>query len=71
MKAIKLGLLCLFTIAVNSTANAQDASQLTLDRIYSSEFRGESARAISWIDDGDAFVTIEQTEDGQDQLIKY
>lgn len=71
MKAIKLGLLCLFTIAVNSTTNAQDASQLTLDRIYSSEFRGESARSISWINDGDAFVTIEQTEDGQDQLIKY
>jgi len=71
MKAIKLGLLCLFTIAVNIKANAQDASQLTLDRIYSSEFRGESARSISWIHDGDAFVTIEQTEDGQDQLIKY
>ena len=39
MKAIKLGLLCLFTIALNSKAIAQDASQLTLDRIYSSEFR--------------------------------
>ncbi len=50
----------------------QTDSLLTLDRIYaSSEFRGESQRPISWIDSGDSFLTVEKTEEGEDQLIKY
>ncbi|MEH6658416.1 S9 family peptidase [Leeuwenhoekiella marinoflava] len=58
-------------IGLTATAQEQDLSKLTLDRIYSSEFNGDNARSISWINDGEAFVTIERTDSGEDQLIKY
>ncbi|WP_031427883.1 S9 family peptidase [Flavimarina sp. Hel_I_48] len=54
--------------------DAQQAtdSLLTLDRIYNSaEFRGESQAPIFWIENGDAFVTIEQNSAGNDELIQY
>lgn len=47
-------------------------SLLTLDRIYNSdEFQGDQQRAISWIDDGNAFITIEKSSEGVDKLVKY
>ena len=47
-------------------------SLLTLDRIYASgEFRGEYQRPISWIEGGDAYVTIERNKEGQDELVRY
>ncbi|MCC4214524.1 S9 family peptidase [Leeuwenhoekiella parthenopeia] len=56
-------------LAVN--AQETDPAKLTLDRIYNSgEFNADRARSISWINEGDAFVTIEN-ENGNDQLIKY
>lgn len=49
-----------------------DNSLLTLDRIYNSEeFKGDYQRPIFWIENGDAFITVEQLESGEDQLIKY
>src|SRR5680860_106820 len=54
--------------------NAQETkdSLLTIDRIYkSSEFREDRQRPVFWIEDGDAFVTIERNEKDQDQLVKY
>ena len=52
----------------------QEASEklLTLDRIYASnEFRPDYQRPIFWIEDGDAFITIEQNTRGQDELVSY
>ena len=59
-------------IFICTNAVAQQDKMLTLDRIYnSSEFRSDHQRSISWISDGEAFVTIEKNDAGEDQLIKY
>lgn len=52
------------------TAQEVDSSLLTLDRIYSSEFRQDYQRPIRWIEEGAAFITIEQ-DNGGDALIRY
>lgn len=47
---------------------------LTLDRIFNSgEFRQEYQRPIQWINNGEAYVTIEKSAsiNGVDELIKY
>lgn len=57
-----------------ATLNAQKStdSLLTINRIYnSSEYRSERQRPVSWIDSGEAFVTIERTDQGQDHLVRY
>ncbi|WP_116125866.1 S9 family peptidase [Lewinella sp. IMCC34183] len=59
-----LGPICL------AAQTATPDSLLTLDRIYSGEFRQDYARPISWIDGGEAYVTIEQ-RDGADELVRY
>jgi dipeptidyl-peptidase-4 len=69
----KIGFLFILFIGT-SILNAQETkdSLLTIDRIYnSSEFRKEARRPVFWIEDGDAFVTIERNEKGHDQLVKY
>ncbi len=54
-------------------SNAQETdSLLSLDRIYSSsEFRGDYARPVFWIEEGNAFVSIEKDANGNDELIRY
>ncbi|GHA46666.1 peptidase S9 [Salinimicrobium marinum] len=60
-----------FVTGVVPAQHVED-SLLTIDRIYNSaEFRSENQRPIFWIEEGDAFVTIESTKEGEDQLIKY
>ena len=55
-----LAVLPFFAIAQNK----QDSSLLSLDRIFtSSEFRQDYPRPIQWIDEGNAYVTIEKSED--------
>lgn len=50
----------------------EDPSLLSLERIYSSsEFSSDYQRPIFWIEDGDAFVTIEKDDAGNDELIRY
>ena len=46
---------------------------LTLDRIYSGEFRQDRERAIQWIENGEAYVTIEKSSvlEGADELVRY
>lgn len=59
---------------VIGVSNAQQTSDslLTIDRIYnSSEFKGDRQAPIFWIENGDAFVTIEQNEAENDELIRY
>ena len=57
-----------------SAQEAVDKSLLTIDRIFnSSEFNQEYPRDIRWIDNGEAYVTIEKstTIKGADELIRY
>ncbi len=50
----------------------KDPSLLTLDRLYgSAEFRAENFKPIKWIDQGNAYVRIEPTASGRQELVKY
>jgi len=72
---MKNNLKFLFILLIGtSILNAQETkdSLLTIDRIYNTtEFKKDSQRPIFWIEEGDAFVTIERNEKGHDQLVKY
>ncbi len=49
-----------------------DSGQLTLDRLFSAEFRGDFFGPARWLDDGDAYTTLERSEDGQGRdLVRY
>lgn len=53
-------------------AQQEKDSLLTIDRIYiSNEFSGDYQRPVSWITNGEDFVTVESNAQGEDQLIKY
>ena len=50
----------------------ENDSLLSLERIYSSsEFNSDDQRPIFWIENGDAFVSIEKDDLGNDELIRY
>jgi len=72
---MKNNLRFLFILFIGSgILNAQETkdSLLTIDRIYNtSEFKKDRQRPISWIENGDAFVTIERNEKEHDQRVKY
>ncbi len=71
MKQINF-LFVLFIIVYTTNAQKAKDSILSIDRIYnSSEFNADRQRPIFWINGGNAFVTIERSEDGDDQLVKY
>lgn len=66
-------ILLLFLLISSISLVAQETGLLSLDRIYSDEFRQNYERAIQWIDDGNSYVTIEKssTLEGADALIRY
>ncbi|MGS2737841.1 S9 family peptidase [Sinomicrobium sp. M5D2P17] len=66
-------LLLTFLISGTALLSAQQTdSILTPDRIYNSrEFRADRQRPVFWVEDGDAFVSIERNSQGEDQLVKY
>ncbi len=65
MRKLLVGLLTTFSFI----AHAQDASRLTLERIFSSgEFRGDWFGQLRWFDGGDAYVTLESSSDYPDFL---
>ena len=69
---MRLLLLPLLLLAGWTAARAQPGdSLLTLDRIYSGEFRQEFQRPLSWIDGGAAYVTVESDSAGSDALYRY
>ncbi|MGB8704263.1 MAG: DPP IV N-terminal domain-containing protein, partial [Gillisia sp.] len=71
---MKKNLLLLFLSFTTACLYAQQEkdSLLTIDRIYNSgEFAGDYQRPISWIDKGEAFVTVESNDNGEDQLERY
>lgn len=65
-------LLLLLLGATALQAQGVKDSLLSIDRIFNSpELREQRQRPVFWIEDGEAFVTIEKDEKNQDQLIKY
>ncbi|MBD8488869.1 DPP IV N-terminal domain-containing protein [Echinicola sp. CAU 1574] len=50
--------------------SGQDA-QLTLDRIYSNEFRQSGLPALQWVDGGEAYAVVEQNTEGLPEIAKY
>ncbi len=71
---MKKNILLLFLLASSMPLQAQQQkdSLLTIDRIYNSnEFAGDYQRPVSWINNGEAFVTVESNSEGEDQLEKY
>ena len=70
MKILSALLVLLFSLQIY--AQDADPSLLTIDRIYASrEFQEEYPSPIQWIDGGDAYVIIEYSENGQNELIQY
>ncbi|WBL24119.1 S9 family peptidase [Zunongwangia sp. HGR-M22] len=66
-----VGIILLLFFPFSSSAQEND-SLLTLGRIYSSsEFSSDYQRPIFWIEEGDAFVSIEKDKAGNDELIRY
>lgn len=66
MKRVATLILVLLTVALQ----AQD-SQLSLDRLYSGEFREDRQPPATWIEDGNAFIIIERNDQGQNEMIRY
>ena len=67
--------IALLLISVNLVTAQEviDSSLLTLDRIFSGEFSQDRHRTIQWIENGDAYVTIEKstTLSNADELVRY
>ena len=69
-----LNFLIAFLILGTAIGYAQQKtdSLLTIDRIYNAdEFSGDYQPPVSWIENGDAYVSIERNADGQNQLMRY
>ena len=51
----------------------EDSSLITLDRMFSGEFRQDYERSIQWDEDGEGYIIIEKsnTLEGADELVYY
>ncbi len=66
--------ICLVAINSIDAQQTADSKLLTIDRIYNSnEFSQEYERPMQWIENGNAYIIIEQSSsiEGADDLIKY
>lgn len=69
-----IAMLLLFASAVTTGQGVPDSSLLTIDRIFNSgEFAQSRQRPVRWIENGDAYITIERSEDvnSASELVKY
>ncbi|MFK8057256.1 MAG: DPP IV N-terminal domain-containing protein [Saprospiraceae bacterium] len=67
-------LVCGLAFHVSGFAQAlADSSKLSLDRIFSGEFRANREKTIQWVENGDGYVTIEKSSalEGADELVRY
>jgi dipeptidyl-peptidase-4 len=66
--------ICLVAINSIDAQQTADSKLLTIDRVYNSnEFSQEYERPMQWIENGNAYIIIEQSSsiEGADDLIKY
>ena len=68
-----LAVAAIFALApAPASAQETDTGKLTLDRLFSAEFRGDFFGPARWLDDGAAYTTLERSEDGQGRdLVRY
>nr|WP_319398346.1 DPP IV N-terminal domain-containing protein [uncultured Carboxylicivirga sp.] len=67
-----IGLMSIIITCGNIFAQTNDASLLTLDRIYNSgEFRMDYLQPIQWNDDGNSYVRVENNQQGLQELVRY
>ena len=59
-------------VPASTSAQETDGGALTLDRLFSAEFRGGFFGPARWLDDGTAYTTLERDEDGRGRdLVRY
>jgi dipeptidyl-peptidase-4 len=56
---------CLALFAPPLAAQVTDPGEVTLDRLFSADFRGDFFGPARWLGDGEAYTTLERNEDGQ------
>jgi dipeptidyl-peptidase-4 len=76
MNKILNTLLLVVIVLIGKPSIAQETINdglLSIDRIFSGEFRQDYERDIQWIENGDAYVTIEDSAvaEGADELVRY
>ena len=71
MTRITLSLLLVLPLAP-ARAQQPDSALLTVQRIYGSpEFRSQTFGPAKWLGDGSSYTTLEQVEDGGQNLVRY
>ena len=72
IKQFFLLLLLVTAISLQAQTNNNEGI-LTLDRLYSGEFKQEFERNIQWVNNGEGYITIEKSIDlvGVDELVHY
>ena len=62
----------LLLLAANVQAQQPDSALLTVQRIYgSAEFKSQTFGPAKWLGDGSAYTTLEEVEDGGQNLVRY
>jgi dipeptidyl-peptidase-4 len=56
---------CLALFAPSLAAQETDPGEITLDRLFSADFRGGFFGPARWLGEGEAYTTLEPSEDGQ------
>ncbi|MFT5143591.1 MAG: dipeptidyl-peptidase-4 [Rhodothermales bacterium] len=65
-------LLLVLLLAFPAVSFAQDASELTNERIFSSpDFEGQRFGPARWLADGSGYTTVEQDADGAREIVRY
>ncbi|HKG33679.1 MAG TPA: S9 family peptidase [Gemmatimonadales bacterium] len=72
MTAVTRSLLLLLSLAAPLGAQQSDSSLLSVQRIYGSpEFKSQSFGPAKWLGDGTSYTTLEEVEDGGQNLVRY
>jgi len=72
MKRIYLSISIILLSFTSLYAQEKTVSPLTLDRIFASaEFRQDYPSPISWINQGEAYIIMEYSDVGENELMKY
>lgn len=61
----------LLLILITAIATQAQDSRLSIDRLYSGEFRADRQSPATWIEEGDAFIIIESNDQGENEMMRY
>ena len=71
IKKLNIVIVLAISTMITYAQEVTNAGLLSLDRIHSNEFRQEYGQKTQWIENGDAYVIIEKSNAGDDELIRY